>query len=138
MLIILNNLDSHYEIEQLTRMFTKDISVVHGTKEDNDIPLTDWLYASKEDSVTVQLSYGGKLYTENLAADADTEKMYLDICAVVYNLYTTAFGKTLKWGMLTGVRPVRRMRNLYAKYKDIEVVCDLFKNRYFFGGKQLC
>ena len=137
MLIILNNLDSHYEIEQLTRMFTKDISVVHGTKEDCDTQHTDWLYISKEDTVTVQLSCGGKLYIGNIAADNDTEKMYLDICAVVYKLYTSAFGRTLKWGMLTGVRPVRLMRNLYAKYKDIEAVCDLFKNRYFVSDEKI-
>ena len=96
MLIILNNLESHYEIEQLTRMFTKDISVVHSTKEDCDIQSTDWLYVSKAEDVTVALSYGDKVYTENLAADADSEKLYLDICAVVYKLYTSAFGRTLK------------------------------------------
>ena len=138
MLIILNNLESHYEIEQLTRMFTKDLSVVHGEKEEfSHMQTADWLYATKDEDITVSLSLGGRYYTEKTAADEDTDKMYLDVCAVIYKMYTEAFGRKLAWGMLTGVRPVRLMRNFYAKYGDIDIVCGILKDRYFVSDEKI-
>ena len=138
MLIILNNLESHYEIEQLTRMFTKDLTVVHGTMEDNVSEETaDYLYVSKEEKVNICLEMDGRSWCGETAADADTDKMYLDICAVIYNMYTEAFGRKMAWGMLTGVRPVRLMRNLYAKYKDVDEVCSLLQDRYFVSDEKI-
>ena len=138
MLIILNNLESHYEIEQLTRMYTKDLSVVHGKKaECLPADVTDYLYVSKENDISVELFCSGKVYNESIKADEDSEKMYLDICAVLYGMYTDAFDKAMAWGMLTGVRPVRLMRNLYAKHGDIDTVCDIFKDRYFVADEKI-
>ena len=137
MLIILNNLESHYEIEQLTRMFTKDLSVVRGTMEEHSADGTDWLYIDKAENISICLSHSGRTYTQTVTVDQDSEKMYLDICAVLYHMYTEAFGVQMAWGMLTGVRPVRLMRNLYAKYGDIDAVCALLKNRYFVSDEKI-
>ena len=138
MLIILNNLESHYEIEQLTRMYTKELSVVHGTKEENlTADTADWIWVSKGDRIDISLCYGGKSCHDSIDADENEEKMYLDICAVLYRMYTDAFGKKMAWGMLTGVRPVRLMRKLYAKYGDIDAVCNLLKDRYFVTDEKI-
>lgn len=138
MLIILNNLESHYEIEQLTRMFTKDISVVHGTKKEClPADTADFLYVTNEEDVTVELNFNGIKFTESFAADTDTDRMYLDICASAYKMYTKAFGRKLAWGMLTGVRPVRLMRSFYAKYGDIDTVCGILKDRYFVSDEKI-
>lgn len=137
MLIILENLTHHYEIEQLVRMFTKDISVQFGSKELVN-GAEDYLFVTKsEDATKVEICREGKLYTGETPTDADSEKLMLDICGVVYHLCCEAFGTKLKWGMLTGVRPVRLMRNLYAKHKDIDAVCDIFKNRYFVTDEKI-
>lgn len=139
MLIILDKLKSHYEIEQLTRMFTKDIFVVYGTKElINDE--TDVLYVYKnETAATVELSCNGNEYTHtvNIDPNTDEDNIMLEICAVVYEMFTQAFGIKLAWGMLTGVRPVRLMRNLYKKHGDIEKVKDIFKNQYFVTDEKI-
>ena len=138
MLIILNNLESHYEIEQLTRMFTKELTVVHGTREEHiGEDTADYLYVSKGEKVDICLEMGGKSWYGETAADEDTDKMYLDICAVIYNMYTEVFGRKMAWGMLTGVRPVRLMRNLYAKYKDVDAVCSLLQDRYFVSDEKI-
>jgi len=136
-LIILDNLTHHYEIEQLTRMFTKELAVVYGSKEQ---PTTekDVLYIKNSgENVFISLCYNGKVQTETTPADKDQDKMILDICSVLYKMYTKAFEKTLSWGMLTGVRPVRLMRNLYAKHGDIEKVKDIFKNQYFVSDEKI-
>ena len=45
MLIVLNNLTHHYEIEQLVRMFTKDLSVQFGTENVlKDNPTDSYFY----------------------------------------------------------------------------------------------
>ena len=131
MLIILKNFTTHYEIEQLVRMFCKEITVVFGGREmagETD----DFVYAVKNDtSVTVEVKAGDRHLCRTEEISCDSEEQKLDICAVIYRLCCEAFGKQLKWGMLTGVRPVRLMRNLYAKYGDIEKVSDIFRSRYF-------
>ena len=137
MLIVLENLTHHYEIEQLVRMFSKGVFVQFGTKElvgGTD----DYLFVSKaEDVVNVELRREDKLYSGTTPTVEDSEKLMLDICSVVYKLCCEAFDTVLKWGMLTGVRPVRLMRNLYAKYKDIDVVCDVFRDRYFVTDEKI-
>ena len=140
MLIVVNNLPSHYEIEQLTRMFTKELSVVYGAKEqqaeDNEL-----LYVNRQgENVFVEFKKDGRIYTDTVKSDQDEDKMMLDVCASVYKMFTEVFDKKLAWGMLTGVRPVRLMRNLYKKHGDIEAVKDIFKNRYFVTDEkiQLC
>ena len=135
MLIILDNLKSHYEIEQLTRMFTKDITVVCDGGEyqqQNDI-----LTVKRDEKVSINLCCNGKNYDQTIPADTDEDKMMLDICAVIYSMYTEAFGKKLAWGMLTGVRPVRLMRNLYAKHGSFDKVQDIFKNQYFVSDEKI-
>ena len=137
MLIVLNNLKSHYEIEQLTRMFTKELTVVYGTRE-QQAENQDMLYVNRQgEDVFAELSLNGKVYTGTAKADEDEDKMMLDVCAVLYKMYTQAFDKKLAWGMLTGVRPVRLMRNLCKKHGDIETVKDIFKNRYFVTDEKI-
>jgi len=136
-LIILENLTHHYEVEQLVRMFTKDLSVQFGSKETVQAE-GEYLYICRgEKTVTIELSCNGDIYSEAVNVCSDEEKLMLDICAAVYCLCTSAFGKKLKWGMLTGVRPVRLMRNLYAKHKDIDVVCGIFRSRYFVSDEKI-
>lgn len=137
MLIILNNLTHHYEIEQLTRMFTKDLSVVYGKKEQYT-GQENVLYVNNDGTkVSVEFCCNGTVYADTACTDENEDKMMLDICAVLYKMYTKAFGRTLSWGMLTGVRPVRLMRNLYAKHGDIDIVKDIFKNRYFVSDEKI-
>ena len=136
MLIILENLKSHYEIEQLSRMFTKDLLVVCDGQQPAEEK--DTLKVSlQQQTVNISLCCNGQIYTETMVADADEDTMMLDICGVLYKMYTKAFGKNLAWGMLTGVRPVRLMRNLYRKHGDIETVKDIFRNRYFVTDEKI-
>ena len=139
MLIILNNLTHHYEIEQLVRMFTKDLTVQFGTKEVVDDNGADgFVFVNKgEENAVVEICHNDTQLTETVNLCDDEEQLMLDICAVVYRLCTKAFDTQLKWGMLTGVRPVRLMRNLYAKHGDIDTVCDIFKNRYFVTDEKI-
>lgn len=139
MLIVLENITHHYEIEQLVRMFTPEVSVQHGTVETvKQAENGEYLYICKaEQDISVQLCAEGSVLQHRLTAAADEDVMMLDICGAVYRLCAEAFGRQLKWGMLTGVRPVRLMRSLYAKHRDIDAVCGIFKNRYFVSDEKI-
>lgn len=136
MIIALDNLNHHYEIEQLTRMYTKDLSVQYGPRPQSTDE--DMLYIKNDGSnVSIEFCRGGKTYTDTVQFQPDEDKLHLDICAALYKIYSEAFGKTLAWGMLTGVRPVRLMRNLFAKSEDLSAVQQIFKQRYFVSDKKI-
>lgn len=139
MLIVLNNLTHHYEIEQLVRMFTKDLSVQFGTENVlKDNPTDSYIYVDKSGTaVKAEICHNGTHLTETICLRDDEEQLMLDICGAVYHLCIKAFDTQLKWGMLTGVRPVRLMRNLYAKHGNIDTVCEIFKNRYFVTDEKI-
>ena len=139
MLIVLENLTHHYEIEQLVRMFTGNIEVKFGTKDlINPAEDSEYLYVCRRtDKATAEILYNKNILSETVELSADEENIMLDICSGVYRLCTAAFGKKLKWGMLTGVRPVRLMRNLFAVHKDIDTVCNIFKSRYFVSDEKI-
>ena len=139
MLIILNNLQSHYEIEQLVRMFTADVTVKYGTRQEFDGEIQDsCLYISvDEDTAKIQLEKDGAVNGDTVALCPDKEVFMLDVCRSVYKMCTAAFGRHLAWGMLTGVRPVRLMRNLYAKHGSVEAVCHILKNDYLVTNEKI-
>lgn len=136
MLIVLNNFKDHYEIEQLTRMFTKDVKVVN-TIQEADEEYNDILTLHSENKkIIVNLKCNGKEYSESVDENSDSDTS-LKVSAVLYKMYTDAFGKVLSWGMLTGVRPVRLMRNLYKKYGCVDTVKNIFKEKYFVSDEKI-
>lgn len=139
MLIILNNLKSHYEIEQLVRMFTSSVAVKYGTKQDFAQEMQDnWLYIAVGDATAdIELCKEGTVQQAAVDICSDTEVFMLDVCRAVYRMCATAFGRQLAWGMLTGVRPVRLMRNLYAKHGSVEAVVDILKNSYLVTDEKI-
>ncbi len=139
MFIILDNFSHHYEIEQLTRMFTKDVNVEFGKRKDFCKNSENFLYIRQNSKkILVSLKYDCKSYISFIPLEENKDKVQLDICRIAYGFYTQAFGKELKWGMLTGVRPVRLMRNLYAKNNgDINKVLDIFRNKYLVSEEKI-
>ncbi len=139
MVIILDNFSHHYEIEQLTRMFTKDVSVEFGKRKDFFKNIDNYLYVRQNSKkIFIYLKYNKKEYTASISIQENKDKVQLDVCRVAYGFYTKAFEKQLKWGMLTGVRPVRLMRNLYAKNNnDIDKVIDIFRNKYLVSEEKI-
>lgn len=137
MIVILDNLTSHYEIEQLIRMFAKDVSVVFAGREQCDTS-QDYIYVVKNAAgVQAEVCVDGRHFADAASVSDEEEEQKLDICAVIYNLCCKAYDRKLSWGMLTGVRPVRLMRNLYGKYKDMAKVEDIFRSRYFVSDEKI-
>ena len=130
MQLFLVNYNTHYEIEQLSRMFFKGLTV-EKSAEMPSLPPQDYILIAKTDSgFDYTVNTGGKTYTSTVPFDPQGPKEEMQLCLGAYKLYETATGSSLPWGVLTGVRPVRLMRNMYKAEGDLERVKARFRNDY--------
>ena len=137
MQLFLVNYDTHYEIEQLSRMFFRSLTVV---KSDSIPQLPDDKYILIENnggSFDISLCLDGKRYADTLTIATDGAKEEMQLCTAAYRLYEKATGAGLPWGVLTGVRPVRLMRNLYKNEENIQNVINKFKNEYLVSDEKI-
>ena len=137
MQLFLVNYDTHYEIEQLTRMFFKELTV-EKSSEVPQLPRQDYILIEKTASgfeYTVDIS--GKTAKSNVLFDPNGPKEEMQLCLGAYKLYESATGSGLPWGVLTGVRPVRLMRNLYKAEGDLEKVKAKFRKDYLVSEEKI-
>ncbi len=138
--LYLINYDKHYEIEQLSRMFFRPLTVIKADGPVN-LPESDYILAEyTHGNFDIKLNINGCKYSSSVAITSDGTKEEMQLCTVAYKLYEKATGISLPWGMLTGVRPVRLFRNLYKKEQNLQSVINIFKNTYFVSDEkiQLC
>ena len=137
MQLFLVNYDTHYEIEQLSRMFFKGLTV-EKCADIPPLPGQDYILIVKTDSgfdYTVNIKGTESKSTASLDPDGPKEEMQL--CLGAYKLYQSATGSGLPWGVLTGVRPVRLMRNLYKAEGDLEKVKEKFRKDYLVSEEKI-
>ncbi|MBR5521448.1 MAG: coproporphyrinogen dehydrogenase HemZ [Oscillospiraceae bacterium] len=135
--LFLINYNTHYEIEQLSRMFFRDLTV---TKTDAvpSLPAENYvLIVNKGGAFDITVNHKGQLYTHSLTIDPEGAKEEMQLCTAAYLLYEKATGTSLPWGVLTGVRPVRLMRNLYKSNENIQNVINKFKTEYLVSDEKI-
>ena len=117
MQLFLVNYNTHYEIEQLSRMFFKGLTV-EKCDAIPSLPQQDYILIVKtEAGFDYTVNINGAEYKSNVSLDPKGPKEEMQLCLGAYKLYESATGAGLPWGVLTGVRPVRLMRNLYKAEK---------------------
>ncbi|MBQ8604918.1 MAG: coproporphyrinogen dehydrogenase HemZ [Oscillospiraceae bacterium] len=137
MQLFLVNYDTHYEIEQLSRMFFRELTVIK-TDSLPQLPEDDYiLIVNKSGSFDISLCLKGESHSTTLTVDPQGAKEEMQLCTEAYRLYEKATGAGLPWGVLTGVRPVRLMRNLYKKEGNIQNVINKFKNEYLVSDEKI-
>ena len=137
MQLFLVNYDTHYEIEQLSRMFFRQLTVEKLDKTPA-LPATDYTLIEKTDSgFDISVNLGGNVYTDRVVYDPKGPKEEMQLCLGAYKLYEKATGHGLPWGVLTGVRPVRLMRNMYKNEGDLEKVQAMFRENYLVSEEKI-
>ena len=140
MQLFLINYDTHYEIEQLSRMFFRGLVVEKLTEKPN-LPESDYILIEKtDDGFHISVNFGGVMVEDSVVYLPDGPKEEMQLCLGAYKLYEKVTGAGLPWGVLTGVRPVRLMRNIFAAEKDLEAVQNKFRKDYLVSEEkiQLC
>ena len=136
MQLILVNYDAHYEIEQLSRMFFRLLTLVKTDRRPRGVQ-EDFVYIRKTAGrFFVCLCKDGEK-TSVFVPVKISENPDMDLCIAAYRLYEKSTGKGLPWGVLTGVRPVRLFRNLYKQSGVLQEVIDEFKNYYLVSDEKI-
>lgn len=140
MQLFLINYDTHYEIEQLSRMFFRGLTV-EKLAEKPELPQQDYILIEKTDAgFDISVNFGGTVAEDNVVYLPEGPKEEMQLCLGAYKLYEKVCDSGLPWGVLTGVRPVRLMRNIFAAEKDLEAVQEKFRKDYLVSEEkiQLC
>lgn len=93
----------HYEMEALCRMFLRGGGLT--VAEDAKVPAGDYIYTGvRGDELFVRVLMDGREYADRQTAAAEHERR---LAIMLFKILSTATGARPKWGILTGIRPVK-------------------------------
>ena len=104
----------HYELECILRMFLPQerVDFPPEAPEAGDRVLVETLPEGEGVRCRVDLFLGGFSGREEEAAPAGGKGPELAVCRLLYRLLSRATGRSIQWGTLTGIRPVKLVREL--------------------------
>ena len=141
MILLIDGHTFRYETENLCNMFfpLDKAKVIEGdqTQEKNYI-LTRVSRRAVGSTAEVFLHIEGTQRSEQvLIPENSTQKeMEYRLCALLYQMLSAFTGKTLSWGMLTGVRPVKLVRAMREEGMDDLSILRTMQQRYFVSEKK--
>jgi len=136
MQIIINNHGFRYEMENISRMFFRDVKI---TIEYNVFePQGDYVLTEiAGDEILVEICVQDKKVSKReKIADKDENKIEWQMATMLYNLLTSVSGKTQKWGLLTGVRPTRLVHRMLDEGKSVAEIKNKFSNEYLVSDEK--
>ncbi|MBQ1985149.1 MAG: hypothetical protein II230_02440, partial [Clostridia bacterium] len=121
----------HYEAENLCRVFFPfdRVVVLHGEEEE---------FEPQSRTVWTEITDGEKPYRVKIEDEVGTTELFGEKCAedeyglmsLLFKALTEHSGKMPRWGMLTGIHPIKLLRQLAEKYGE-EEANRLFREKYF-------
>ncbi len=125
MTLYIDGHEYHYELECLCRMFFsyRKIEVIKGqrpSENDEEYIYTKMIRTDEKSSLyaKVKLDKSDKAVSESAEVDNNTENLdnfcEKELSRMLYRMLSKLTGIRLRWGILTGIRPVR----LVHKFKD--------------------
>ena len=124
-----------YETENVIRIFfpLEKINVVQELPEDTDDYVITYL---KDGVIGCEVSlFCGKDKRQASIDNKDEKEQELVLAKLLYDIFTSLTGIIPSWGVLTGVRPSKLMRNLIAENGEDEAV-DYFRNELLVSDKK--
>ncbi len=119
----------HYEAENLCRVFFPfDKVMTRHEAEETEEPQARTVYTAIQDGryiVRIADADGETFRTAARAAEDEYGLM-----ALLFEALSAHTGKTPRWGMLTGIHPIKLLRQLAGRYGEAEAE-RLFREKYF-------
>lgn len=124
--------DLHYEVECILRMFFPQVRLTFLQQEPEParerVIIETGGGEGAENRVVLRLPDFAGEELEPAAGDRrDTEAA---VCRMLYRLLSRATGRRLEWGTLTGIRPVKLVRELREQGMSYGEIADRFTGRY--------
>ena len=123
---------SRYAVESLLKMFFPLERFSEKSPGENFL-LTHVTSYHEQTRILVIGRFGKTLAAQQtfLFQNDRTEALQEAICSSCYSLLCKITQKTLPWGTLTGVRPVKRVHRMLSEGKKPDQVLEELKNRFF-------
>lgn len=122
MILFIKGLENNYEIEMLSRMFFPQLSLAEDRELDSLCENEDYLFANREitgenQQLCITLHRNGEVFSESgsMAADAAEREYNLALSRMLYRCAVKSGCDELRWGILTGIRPIKLFHALHAK-----------------------
>ncbi len=123
--------DLHYEVECILRMFLPQVRIEfaqEGEPAPEQVTILTGEGAGSRNAVTLVLP--GFSGTEQEPAGESRRDTEVSVCRCLYRLLVRATGKEIPWGVLTGIRPVKLVRELREQGLSYEGITERFTGRY--------
>lgn len=111
-----------YEMDNICRLF---ISTSRMRDESDDFVRT--IFADGE--VSAEVCLNGKICRKRLSAYGDEKEIERVMAIALYEAFRELTGITSPWGILTGIRPVKLMRNIAGTH-DEQYAVDYFEEKF--------
>lgn len=142
MKILFSGNDFKYETEATVKLFVPSRFTFHYdiTDTDGDMVMTRLKTGKKYTYLYAYCRIDGKykrraVHLEN--ALADRQNCEHELCRLVYLCLQSLTGITPPWGLMTGIRPVKRMADLLNSGMDKEQSFKVLKDRFMVSDKRL-
>ena len=133
-----------YEIESICKLFfhtarfnfTEDISEAQG----DSYIITEKSVAGNEMKLQAEVRLNGDTpEKEEILLPENTEKSIAEqeLCRLIYHILCRKTGITPPWGLMTGIRPVKKVTELMAKGLSREEIENTLRKRYELSDSKL-
>lgn len=136
MLLIIDNHEFHYETENLCKMFfpKEKVIVINDDKTPND----NFIYtAIKDNEIIVKATVSGKTQTEKTAVCSEEKENERKMAVLIYNVLSALTDTTLKWGILTGIRPVKLVHAYHENGLDDDKIRQELKEKMLVSDEKI-
>jgi oxygen-independent coproporphyrinogen-3 oxidase len=105
MYITLDNGIGKYEVEAILKIFFPSEKFFFKSIETD----SDYIVFSAKDSLQIKIKFDGKSYNSDTALPDDAAQIELTACRELYKMLSAITGIKSDWGILTGIRPVKKI-----------------------------
>ncbi len=143
MTILLNNNSFKYETEATVKLFfpaERFNFLYEGSQADGDLIMTRLRKGRKYTYFYVYVRIGSKSLRRSSKlendkiSDSDCE---FAICRLLFDLLCLITGKKSEWGLITGIRPVKKVNTLIEKGYSKEQIYEAFSQKYLISKKKM-
>lgn len=141
MLIVLIGNSFKYEIEAVCKLFFHtqrfDFSDNIADAKGDDFIIASCNNSENEIMLSAKISLNGTAdYDEKiLPPDTDKKTAEHELCRIIYHILCRKTGITPPWGLMTGIRPVKKVTELMAQGLSHDEIKERLENRYELSPK---
>lgn len=138
MILSILNHDFRYETENVIRIFfpLEKINTIYTLPEsDSDYIITERRITDGSVIMSCKVNFAGRIYIEEKNASDDETYQELVLAQMLYDMFSVVCDYKPSWGIVTGVRPAKLLRNLINADGE-EKALEYFRNGLYVSDEK--